>query len=50
MTLKTGQTVQEKEMGVRLKLVLTVQPFNRTTSTPNGLLSHVGENIFVLFD
>lgn len=28
MTLKTGQTVQEKEMG--LKLVLTVWPFNRT--------------------
>lgn len=30
MTLETGQTVQEKEIGLTLKLVLTVQPFNRT--------------------
>lgn len=30
MTLKTGHRVQKKEMGLTLKLVLTVQPFNRT--------------------
>lgn len=30
MTLKTGQAVQEKEMGLTIKLVLTEQPFNRT--------------------
>lgn len=30
MALKTGQTVQERTMGLTFKLVLTVQPFNRT--------------------
>lgn len=51
MTLKTGQIVQGKEMGVRLKLLLTLQPFNRTTSTPNGLaFISCGKKYLVLFD
>ena len=33
----TGHTAQEKEMGLRVELVLTVQHFNRIASTPNGL-------------
>lgn len=36
VTLRTGQTVQVKVMAVRLTIVLTVQPFNRTTLTPNS--------------